>query len=302
MRPIRSRPRSPRGSYRSSRSQGTGAALRAGRHARPGGHRLHGPHRVPVGQPRGDRLVARRHLGPEPGPLRGDLRAASASRSPTSRSSVRGPAINEALIGGSLDVANYADTAGVLGKTAGADTSLVADRRPVHQGLARRPRGIGHPDGRRPRRASKVATIKATFPHRFLLVGPRRQRARARTTSSSSTCPCPDSEAALDAGPDRCGRDPRQRRAPPARSRLSADRLDDRRLEPRASACSRRPTRSSPPIRRSSRPTSPRATARSRGPRPTRDEATQVLADSLQLDASSRHSSPIPGLRLPVRR
>jgi hypothetical protein len=42
-----------------------------------------------------------------------------------------GPAINEALIAGSLDVANYADTAGILGRTAGADTSLVAIHDPL---------------------------------------------------------------------------------------------------------------------------------------------------------------------------
>jgi len=79
-----------------------------------------------------------------------------------------GPAINEALIGGSLDIAQYADTAGVLGRTAGADTSLVAIDQPTTAAWIAVKEGsdittVADLAGRR------VATIKATFPHRFLL-------------------------------------------------------------------------------------------------------------------------------------
>ena len=109
-----------------------------------------------------------------------------------------GPAINEALIGNSLDVANYADTAGVLGKTAGADTSLVAidepstaawlvvkDDSPIHS--------VADLKGK------SVATIKATFPHRFLLAV---LAANGLTPDDIqfTNLSLPDSEVALDAG------------------------------------------------------------------------------------------------------
>jgi ABC-type nitrate/sulfonate/bicarbonate transport system substrate-binding protein len=108
-----------------------------------------------------------------------------------------GPAINEALIGGSLDIAAYADTAGVLGKTAGADTTLVAiddsntgawlvvpEESPIQ--------AVADLKGR------SVATIKATFPHRFLLTV---LAANGLTQDDIvfQNLSLPDSEAALDA-------------------------------------------------------------------------------------------------------
>ncbi|MBX3030844.1 MAG: ABC transporter substrate-binding protein [Chloroflexi bacterium] len=79
-----------------------------------------------------------------------------------------GPAINEALIGGSLDIAAYADTAGVLGKTAGAETTLVAiDDDGTGAWLV--VREASDVQSVADLRGRSVATIKATFPHRFLL-------------------------------------------------------------------------------------------------------------------------------------
>lgn len=108
-----------------------------------------------------------------------------------------GPAINEALIGGSLDVAAYADTAGVLGRTAGAETTLVAiDEDATGAWLvvpeASDIQSVADLRGR------SVATIKATFPHRFLLTV---LAANGLTEDDIvfQNLSLPDSEVALDA-------------------------------------------------------------------------------------------------------
>ncbi len=109
-----------------------------------------------------------------------------------------GPAINEALIGGSLDIAAYADTAGVLGRTAGADTTLVGiDEDDFGAWLvvpeASDIQSVADLKGR------SVATIKATFPHRFLLTV---LAANGLTEDDIvfQNLSLPDSEVALDAG------------------------------------------------------------------------------------------------------
>lgn len=109
-----------------------------------------------------------------------------------------GPAINEALIAGSLDVANYADTAGVLGKTAGADTSLVAIDDPFTPAWLVVPEAsdIASVEDLRGR---KVATIKATFPHRFLL-SVLAANGLSEQDIEFINLSLPDSEVALDGG------------------------------------------------------------------------------------------------------
>lgn len=109
-----------------------------------------------------------------------------------------GPAINEALIGNSVDVAAYADTAGILGKVAGADTSLVAIDNPYTKAWLVVPQdsavqSVADLQGK------TVATIKATFPHRFLLAI---LEANGLTEGDIEfiNMSLPDSEAALDAG------------------------------------------------------------------------------------------------------
>ena len=109
-----------------------------------------------------------------------------------------GPAINEALIAGSLDIANYADTAGILGRTAGADTSLVAIDNPLTEVWLVVPANsdiqtVADLEGR------SVATIKATLPHRFLLTVLEANGLSVDDIEFINMS-LPDSEAALDAG------------------------------------------------------------------------------------------------------
>jgi sulfonate transport system substrate-binding protein len=109
-----------------------------------------------------------------------------------------GPAINEALIGNSLDVAIYADTAGVLGRTAGADTSLVAIDQPFTPAWivvkADSPiASVAELKGK------TVGTIKATFPHRVLLAGLAANGLSEKDINFVNLS-LPDSEVALDAG------------------------------------------------------------------------------------------------------
>ena len=109
-----------------------------------------------------------------------------------------GPAINEALIAGSLDIANYADTAGILGRTAGADTSLVAIDNPLTEVWLVVPadsdiQTVADLEGR------SVATIKATLPHRFLLTVLEANGLSVDDIEFINMS-LPDSEAALDAG------------------------------------------------------------------------------------------------------
>ncbi|MFN8619938.1 MAG: ABC transporter substrate-binding protein [Chloroflexota bacterium] len=109
-----------------------------------------------------------------------------------------GPAINEALIGNSLDVAIYADTAGVLGKTAGADTSLVAIDQPFTPAwlVVKSDSPITSVADLK---GKTVGTIKATFPHRVLLSA---LAANGLTQDDINfvNLSLPDSEVALDAG------------------------------------------------------------------------------------------------------
>ena len=109
-----------------------------------------------------------------------------------------GPAMNEAITGGSLDLGTYADTPGVIGKAAGVKMSLVAIANATGPAwlLVRGPstfQKVADLKGK------KVATIKATFPHLFLL-----DVLKANGMSASDielvNMNFADSEAALHAG------------------------------------------------------------------------------------------------------
>ncbi len=79
-----------------------------------------------------------------------------------------GPAINEALTGGSLDLGAYAVTPGLLGKASGVKMSLV-DVTDASSPAWLLVRGDSPAKKVGDLKGKKVATIKGTFPHRFLL-------------------------------------------------------------------------------------------------------------------------------------
>jgi aliphatic sulfonates family ABC transporter substrate-binding protein len=109
------------------------------------------------------------------------------------------PAINEALAAGSLDMAFIADIGALIGKAAGQKTSLVS---------------MGNPDGTpwwlvvkndspvqkvTDLKGKKVATIKATLPHFYLLKALERGGMKASDIELINMKP-PDSEQALRSG------------------------------------------------------------------------------------------------------
>ncbi len=109
------------------------------------------------------------------------------------------PAINEALAAGSLDMTVVADIGALIGKAAGAKTSLV---------------GMGNPDGTTwwllvgpnskitkmaDLKGKKVATVKATLPHFYLLEALKANGMQASDIDLVNMT-MPDSEQALRAG------------------------------------------------------------------------------------------------------
>jgi len=109
------------------------------------------------------------------------------------------PAINEALAAGSLDMAYIADIGALIGKASGLKTSLVA---------------MGNPDGATwwlvvspssninkvaELKGKKVATIKATLPHFYLLEALKANGLQASDIELINMT-LPDSEQALRAG------------------------------------------------------------------------------------------------------
>jgi sulfonate transport system substrate-binding protein len=79
-----------------------------------------------------------------------------------------GPAINEALTAGSLDLGAYAVTPGLLGKASGVKTSLVVVTDASGPGWLL-VRGDSPAKKVSDLKGKKIATIKGTFPHRLLL-------------------------------------------------------------------------------------------------------------------------------------
>ena len=110
-----------------------------------------------------------------------------------------GPAINEALAAGALDIAVIADIGALIGKAAGLETSLVAMAAPdgIPWWLVAAP---GSPlSSVEDLRGKKVATVKATLPHFYLLEA---LKAHGMTEKDIEfiNMTLPDAEQALRAG------------------------------------------------------------------------------------------------------